>query len=116
MNFTRFLKQKAVVFRQAAADAYGNTSYSSGVEVDCRWEQSGEQVFDASGVEVHTNHHILLIVDVTVGDLLWLGTLVAWEASSVTVPKEGEHGVIRVVKFDKTPDLQAKEYLREVWG
>lgn len=111
MNTKKFLKQKAIYWAPNAPDEYGNTTYADPVEVKCRWEHISDLINTGDKQEFMASHYVLVDRDLQEGGLLRLGELADWDGTpSVTVD-----GVETIVKFMKTPDLRARNYVREVW-
>ena len=113
MSFiSQIRKQKAVYWRRAGGyDNYGQPAYDSPVEIGCRWEDVSEEYFDSEGEKAVSDSHVYVDRDMEVGDVLLLGELESGIADS---PFDNDD-VATVKKFEKTPDLRATEFLREVY-
>lgn len=108
---TKMLKQKAVYWAPASPkfDDYGQPNISTPVEIDCRWEDVGEEFLDGGGTLQLSMAKVFVGIDVVVGGLLMLGEL----SSSVDEdnPKNND-GVWEIRRFEKLPTLKATQFLR----
>jgi hypothetical protein len=93
-------------------DDYGQPSYGSPVELDCRWEDVSVEFLDSQGT-LQTSHAVVMVgSDVAVGGVLFNGNLAG--VSDLTAPKNND-GAWEIKRFDKTPNFRYTEYLREAY-
>ena len=114
MDISRYLNQKAVYWAPATADKYGNTAYAAAVELDVRWEECSEEVFDSEGQKIMAKHHLWTEVVVEEGGLVWKGTLAAW--GSTPTPTPVTENVSRIAKYQCTGNRKATQFVREAWA
>lgn len=116
---SKFCRQKAMYFAPGAKDKFGNTAFDEGVEIACRWEDSVEEVIVAGPeggvIKVVAKHKALVDQDLEEGGLLWFGTQDEWTYLGLTTVKASTVDHHRIVAFKKTPNVKAKDYLREAW-
>jgi len=110
----RMLKQKAVYWELSSLefDNYGQPIPTSPVEIDCRWEDVGEEFLDDAGTTQLSRAKVYVDRDVEIGGVLMLGEL----SSSVDEdnPKENENAW-EIRRFEKLPTLKATQFLRTVY-
>ncbi len=108
---TKVLKQTAVWWSQgsAAPDEYGQPVVAAPIEIKVRWEDAAEEFIDKDGTKQLTRAVVMVDRDVSVGDVLMLGTL-----GGVTDFGRAKNnaGAWEVRAFDKLPNLRVSEYLR----
>ncbi len=106
---TMELNQKAVLWANADQDSdYGEAQVSAADEIDVRWNDTQSGGTDAQGTKVTLSAEVIVDRDITVGSVMWLGTLAAYNALG-TVPT-----LHHVVSFDKVPDLKGRNFHRSV--
>lgn len=112
----RMRKQKAVYWPPESSesagddfDDYGQPQVSDPVEIDCRWEEVSEEFIDATGTRQMSRAKVYVDRDVKVGGILMLGILS--DITDPVNPKKNENAW-EIRRFEKFPDLKAKEYLR----
>lgn len=111
---TKMLKQKAVYWKLSSLefDDFGQPIPTTPVEIDCRWEDVGEEFLDSNGTIQLSRARVYVDRDVEVGGVLMLGEL----DSSVDEdnPKENENAW-EIRRFEKLPTLKATQFLRTVF-
>lgn len=109
---TRMRKQSAVYWPLDALDAFGQPTWGTPVEIECRWEDSNEQIMLPNGETIMSRATVYVDRDTPEGGLLMLGEL----SSSVDEddPKKNA-GVWEIRKFDKLPNFRNTEFLRTVY-
>jgi len=112
---TKMLKQTAVYWAPASPqfDDYGQPNVSTPVDVDCRWEDVGEEFLDGGGTLQLSRAKVYVGVDVEVGGLLMLGDL-SMSGLDEENPKNND-GVWEIRRFEKLPTLKATQFLRTVF-
>ncbi len=93
-------------------DAYGKPIYSEPVEISCRWEEKTEKYLNAKGEEVLSNAVVFVAQDVQLSGVLMLGTLD--DITDEVNPLENS-GAFSIQRFEKLPDLKAREFLRKAF-
>ena len=108
------LKQKAGYWELTSLgfDNYGQPIPSTPVEIDCRWEDVGEEFIDDKGTTQLSIARVYVDRDMEVGGVLMLGEL----SSGVDEdnPKENENAW-EIRRFEKLPTLKATQFLRTVY-
>ncbi len=107
----RIMKQKAVYWPPGDFDEYGRPKTGTAVELSVRWEMKNQEFIDPQNTRQVSTAVILVPVDVAVGGLLYLGTLVETEeASFPSDVRQG--GAVEILQFQKTPDRRVTRYVR----
>jgi len=115
-------RQKAVYWPNPTADGFGDKDVDLPVEIDCRWEDSNEQIRTANGEEIMTKSIVYTDRDVDEGGFLMLGVLT--DLPSPGVDPQDLDNAHEIRKFDRLPvlrvrtdglDPNADEYLRTAW-
>jgi len=113
---TRMLKQRAVYWPLStdvtSGQGYSSTSqrqYASPVEIACRWVDETREFSDNAG-DLQTSRAVVKVDrDLSIGGVLWLGTLDA--VTSVDAPlNNAGAGEIRGIR--KLPNLRATQFVR----
>ena len=104
--------QKAVWWAMTgtAYDNYGEPLVSDPVEIDVRWENVRKDILDPQGNTVEVDAVVVVDRDMSVGDILWLGTLYDLPGTSETPTLD----IREVVSFSSIPDLKGRYYRRVV--
>lgn len=104
---TRMRKQKAVYWKRLTADQYGRYTFATPVEIDCRWDDLGEESRDAEGQVIMSNATVYPDRVMYEGDKLKKGAL---ESDTPDDPSEltDAHEIQR---FAETPNLKNTETL-----
>ena len=66
---------KAVLWSKIGDSGRGFYVYADPVQIDCRWNQSDEQMFDKTGVEFRCVSDLVVDRNVQVGDIVKYGLL-----------------------------------------
>lgn len=108
---TRALRQTAVWWSVSfvAVDDYGQPVVSSPIEIKVRWDDVVEEFVTSDGTKEMSRAVVMVDRDVSVGDVLMLGTLS--DIKDATRPKANT-GAWEVRSFSKTPNLKHTENLR----
>lgn len=109
---TRMRRQKAVYWaRSATANRFGVFTFSSPVEIECRWDDSAQQYRDENGEEALSNAVVYVDRDMKQGDRLKKGEM---ESDTPDDPMELLDSY-EIKRFDDTPNLKATESLRTAY-
>ncbi len=116
---TRMLKQTCVWWPLASVDSggiakgtHGETLYSDPLEIDCRWEDKGEEFLNDKD-EMQVSHAVVYVDrDVVKGGVLFLGELT--DITDEDNPLNNLNAW-KIEKFEKLPNLRVTEYLRTVY-
>ena len=118
---TQRCTQKAVYWGNPVNDGQGGFTFDDPVEIACRWENIEQEVSDAKGTMITSRALVFLTQDVDEEGYLYLGTLedvydLTGDSSSggVDNPKD-VIGAYIIKRFQKTPSLNGKEYLRKAY-
>jgi len=109
---TRMRKQDAVYWPKTDPDKFGKPGVGVAVAVKVRWEDKHEKFMNAEGDEQISNSVVYVPevsagVEMEQGDYLWLGVIGSAPADPVA-----DNAAHEIQKFEKLPDLKAKEFLR----
>lgn len=113
----KFAKEKAVWFQKQDTKPDGTTYYkAANEEIRVRWEDKEQEVVAEDGRTVTSTAYVLTSSAVRRGDLLWYGTLAALR-DLPTYPKTPSvgQGAREVLVVKRTPDLNAQQFLYEVY-
>lgn len=107
------LAETAVYWASSGKDRYNQNTYSSPVEIKCRWEQKTQVVKNSQGEEVVSEAQVFLMKNVNEQSLLLLGNLDDVSSAEEDDPHTIESGVYEVKSKAKIPGLGSKTvYLR----
>ncbi len=107
---TRCQRQKAVYWGPLGRDEYGTRTHQTGVELTCRWSSETELVVLQDGSTYKPKHTIITQFLLSVGGLLWLGSLSDWDGEDP--PKESST-VFVVRSVSATLNIRATKALYE---
>jgi len=115
----RNLDQTAVYWGNPVNDGYGDKTFDSPVEIQCRWEDRNEVFVAPNGDELIAKSIVYISQDVDEEGCLWLGTLDALyesDSAGVTIDPKDVEGAAIIKRFDKTPVLGSNsKFLRKVY-
>jgi len=109
---TKVLKQKCVYWAPGTPDAYGQTTYSEAIELNCRWDDNQQQIIRDDGTMVMSKAEVMLSADVIVGGVLKFGTLD--DVLYMNEPTRND-GAFEILKFDKNPNFKCTEFVRTAY-
>ncbi|MHA1344984.1 MAG: hypothetical protein ACTSO3_01155 [Candidatus Heimdallarchaeaceae archaeon] len=107
----RVMKQKAVWWESTSLGEFGKPSYTTPVEIDCRWEDVAEEFINPSGDQEISRAKLIVDRDVKVKDKLKLGEL---DSNIEDNPNDNED-VWEILQFGKVPYIKGNKYTREVY-
>lgn len=110
----RTCNQTAVYWGTPLKDGRGSFTYSDPVEVAVRWQDKKEVVTDSKGQELVSKAEVILLQDVDEQGLLFLGDLDDLDSTQEDDPTTVD-GAYLIIKFDKSPDLKGREFIRKAW-
>lgn len=99
-------KQYAVLWAASGYDNDGEETVSAGIEIDVRWVFGEVEGTDKRGTPDSLDATVVVDRVVETGSIMRLGRL-----SAVPSPPTD---LYRVVNYNETPDLKARNYRREV--
>jgi hypothetical protein len=111
--------QTAVYWATPISDGYGGNTYTTPIEISCRWEYKQEVTTERKGTAAHgeeiiSTAQVYVLQDVSKGEYLYLGGLNELD-SNPDNPKEVSNA-FKVVKFEKTPVYRStSNFLRKVY-
>jgi len=100
-------RQKAIWWRRLGADRYGSHTFATPVEIDCRWDDTTQEFVDEKAVFQASKSVAYVDRVMSVGDRLMLG---AMESDTPDNPLSIT-AAYEIKRFDRNPDLKAKEFL-----
>jgi hypothetical protein len=106
---TKVLKQKCVYWAPGTLDGYGQPSYLSAIELDCRWASGSTQIIKQDGTITTSTSVVMLSQDVVIGGVLMLGTLE--DVTDLIYPTKNE-GAFEIIQFHKVPNFKNTENMR----
>lgn len=104
---TRKLNQKAIYWEKSTQDGYGDYTYLSPVEIDCRWSTETEMVKNSKGEEVISTAKIFVDRVLNIEGFLSLGEITGGTPS---VPA-GDKNSYAIIRIDEVPNVRAIEKL-----
>ena len=104
-------KQKATYWEFLTNDGMGGRTFSTAVEIDCRWEDRAEQLIDADGEEFISQSLVYVDRQTVVGSYLKLGDI----AGSPPADPTGAADSYPIRKLKNTPNFKNTETLYEVF-
>lgn len=110
----RACNQTAVYWASPTDDGYGNFVYADPVEISVRWEDSTEVITDSKGQERVSKAEVIVLQDVVEQGLLFLGDIADLDSTEEDDPTTID-GAYPVVRFDKTPGIKGRSFLRKAW-
>jgi len=105
---TKVLQQTAVYWAPGPLDKFGKGSFLAPVEIDCRWENTSQEVINSEGTRVMTKALVMVGGDVEVGGMLALADMDS--LSDTLNPRNA--GAWEIVSFSKIPNMRVAEYVR----
>ena len=125
--------QTAVYWATPISDGYGGNTYTTPVEISCRWEYKQEVTTERKGTAAHgeeiiSTAQIYVLQDMSEGEVLYLGskdefTDVIWDDNApwddariwAEAPNAIENA-FKIKKFEKTPVYRStSNFLRKVY-
>ena len=106
---TKMRKQTAVYWAKSGLDSYGQLTYSTPVEISCRWEDTIQEFIGTNGVRQLSQSVVYVDRDMYVGDILKLGELDSGVDQDTPMDNSGAW---EIRSFGKSPNLKNTEYLR----
>jgi hypothetical protein len=102
------LRQRAVLWTNTGTDHYGRNTFSSPVEILCRWEDQIGEFTGPRGETLTTKAMVYVDRDLAVGDIIRLGSL---DSDAPETPDDVSDAW-PVQAFSKLPDIKIRNYLR----
>lgn len=113
------LKQLAVYWAPGVADAFGEVTFASPVEVKVRWVDCLEAFTDLQGVSRLCKSKVYSEIDLQVKGVLWLSSYsasatpgLALAALTSSANPFANPNAWEIQRFDKLPTLKATKFLR----
>ena len=104
---TDCLNQKAVYWaKNSKPDDFGEVTVDAGIEIKVRWEVGNQEVADPQGRTIGIESLVVVDRDISVGSILWLGTI----ADIANPPVD----LRQVVIFNSIPDDKGRNFRRTV--
>jgi hypothetical protein len=107
----RMRKQKAVYWEYTGTDGYGNPTFSSPVEIECRWSEHQEKFSDDSGEERISRAVVYVDREMALKSYLRLAEL---DSSTHDDPRDYTDA-FEIKQFASIPNMRATNYLRKAW-
>ena len=104
--------QTAVYWAWAGTSAVdGDPQVSAPVDLQVRWGERQGVMKNAQGVDVATDAQIVVGQDVVENSIMWLGGLAMWRGTGSDADTD-DTLLMKVVAFNKTPDIKGRMYYR----
>lgn len=113
MDFSSLLRQKATYWAPGGNDGFGLMSFSSAIEVRCRWENRSVLFRDTQGRELHSTAVVFTDTKLKVGGYLLLGPVVPISGSPQTPYSPRDYGALEIRSFSEAPSLDLSQVLYE---
>jgi hypothetical protein len=108
---SKMRRQTAVYWARTGTNDRGRAVFDNPVELRVRWDGVVEEFVSPDGRTGLSHAKVYVGEDVTLGGILWLGTLAdltdAQEAAPLTIT-----GAYEIRRFDTIPNMKATEFLR----
>jgi hypothetical protein len=96
-------------------DGYGGFTWTSPVEIYCRFEDKEQLIRLDDGTQISSRAVVYVLQDVDLEGVMYLGTLADLSVSEEADPKTVDKAYI-IKKFEKSPVLgSTTEFMRKVW-
>ncbi len=102
------LNQTATYWANTGSNGFGWFTFSTPVQINCRWIDKQELILDKDGKESLSDAVVSVDQDMSLSDYLYLGTSAAADPKDVS-------GTYEIKKTKKTPNLKADKFRRRVW-
>ena len=117
IRMAKFLKQTCVYWRKTGSGGSGQPIYAPPVEVACRWEDQNAQVLTPDNRIITSKAYLMTEYLLSVGSLVWLGTLAGWRASPAYPNRPTVlQGGYELYKTAHTPGIKGEPLLYEAWA
>jgi hypothetical protein len=104
-------KQKCILWATTGRDEYNRPTWTTPVEISCRWEDKIVEFLAPDGSRQLSNAIVYVDRDIELGSVLKLGALTSGIVEATPFDNDD---VFEVRSFDKLPNLKATEFLRTV--
>jgi hypothetical protein len=113
---SKFAVQTAVYWDGSTINKYGESSFSTGVEIKVRWDGVTELIRNKQGKEVMSNAKILTNTDCNIEGWLYLGTLASLDTPQKSNPKLITNNAFEIQKIDKIPFVKSTDsFVRTIY-
>jgi hypothetical protein len=109
-----FLKQTAVYWPSPIKDGYGQLTFGTAIEIDCRWRDINELFLDRDGKEALSKSIVHVDQDVELEGYLYLGELTDLSAQELVNPIL-KTNAYPIRSYKKTPGINANDFVRKAW-
>ena len=100
------LNQKAVLWKAAGYDSYGEPTLDAPQEIDCRWDQDRRENVSDQGTPIAIDATAVVEIDIPIGSIMRQGAL---EDLPDTLDS-----LFKVVSFSSVPDIKGRVFVRDV--
>jgi len=107
--------QTAVYWGTPTPDGYGGFTFADPIEVKCRWDDKTQMVVDFKGKEVVSKAQLIVLDDLDLQGLLYLGSLDDLDSTEETDPSTVE-GAYEIIRIEKNPEFASTtDFIRQVF-
>ena len=99
--------QSAVLWAKSSLDNFGKPTVDSPLEIYVRWEEKLKESIDSQANAIAVDATVWVAQEITVGSIMWLGTLAEWNASEKTNLKQ-------VVGYRSIPNIKGRLFEQTV--
>jgi hypothetical protein len=107
----RCCTQSAVYWATPVENKFGGQTYTSPVEVKCRWEKKNVVIASTTGEQIISRTTVYVLQDMVEGEYLYLGALAGLSTAQRANPKLVV-GAYKIKRFNKIPDFKGTDYTR----
>lgn len=112
---SKFAVQTAVYWDASEINSFGESEFSTGVEIKVRWDGITELIRNKQGKEIMSNAKILTNEDLNMEGWLYLGTL-AGLSSSEKINPIIVSGAYEIQKIEKIPFVKSTDsFVRTIY-
>jgi hypothetical protein len=109
------LTSKCVYWAKTGVGDDRRPTYTTPVEIQCRWERKSKMMSQAAGRTVMASHVVYVDRDLVEGGLLKEGPMSLLSAAQKTAPLDNNTGAFEIIRFEKVPTLDGDEFLRTAY-
>jgi len=107
--------QTACYWGSPVEDGYGGYTYTTAIEIKCRWDDVSEKITNQKGNEIISNAQLLITQDLNEEGFLWLGALTSLTTAQKADPLKVEKAY-PIQKLEKSPLFKStNKFVRKVY-
>ena len=110
----RNLNQICVYWASPVSDGYGTFTWTTPVEIPCRWMDSNKVIVNKDGVEIVTQAEVQVAQALNEQGILYLGKLADLTDAQKSNPKLKD-GTRPILRFDVVPTMKGTKFFRKAY-